>query len=47
MILERYWKSVSKFQGIKDQNYNNNQFSNNTVIIMHSLKYFQFNLGFS
>ena len=46
-IIERYWKSVSKFQGIKGQNYNSNQFSNNKVIIILSLKYPQFNLGFS
>ncbi|KAG4087309.1 hypothetical protein H8356DRAFT_1433819 [Neocallimastix lanati (nom. inval.)] len=46
-ILERYWKSVSKFQGIKGQNYDYNKFSNNKAIIMLSLKYPQFNLGFS
>jgi len=46
-ILERYWKSVSKFQGIKGQNYDCNKFSNNKAIIMHILKYPQFNLGFS
>ncbi|KAG4102715.1 hypothetical protein H8356DRAFT_1420983 [Neocallimastix lanati (nom. inval.)] len=46
-ILERYWKSVSKFQGIKGQNYDSNKFSNNKAIIMLSLKYPQFNLGFS
>ena len=28
-ILERYWKSVAKFQGIKGQNYDYNKFSNN------------------
>ena len=38
-ILERYWKSVSKFQGIKGQNYDSNKFSNNKAIIMLSLKY--------
>ena len=37
-ILERYWKSVSKFQGIKGQNYDNNKFSNNKAIIILSLK---------
>ena len=46
-ILERYWKSVSKFQGIKGQNYDSNKFSDNKAIIMLSLKYPQFNLGFS
>jgi len=46
-ILERYWKSVAKFQGIKGQNYDCNKFSNNKAIIMLSLKYPQFNLGFS
>ena len=46
-ILERYWKSVSKFQGIKDQNYDSNKFLNNKTIIMLSLKYPQFDLGFS
>jgi len=45
--LERYWKSVSKFQGIKGQNYYSNNFSNNKAIIMLSLKYPQFNFGFS
>ena len=45
-IIERYWKSVSKFQDIKGQNYYSNQFSNNKVIIILSLKYPQFNLGF-
>ena len=35
-ILERYWKSVSKFQGIKGQNYDSNKFSNNKAIIMLS-----------
>ena len=46
-ILERYWQSVSKFQGIKGQNYySNNKFSNNKAIIMLSLKYPQFNLDF-
>ncbi|KAG4091838.1 hypothetical protein H8356DRAFT_1326038 [Neocallimastix lanati (nom. inval.)] len=43
----RYWKSVSKFQGINGQNYDSNNFSNNKAIIMLSLKYSQFNLGFS
>ena len=38
-ILERYWKSVAKFQGIKSQNYDCNKFSNNKAIIMLSLKY--------
>ena len=42
-----YWKSVSKFQGIKGQNYDSNKFSNNKVIITLSLEYLQFNLGFS
>ena len=28
-IIERYWKSVSKFQGIKGQKYDSNKFSNN------------------
>ena len=28
-IIERYWISVSKFQGIKGQNYDSNKFSNN------------------
>ena len=46
-ILERYWKSVAKFQGIKGQNYDCNKFSNNKAIIMLSLKHPQFNLGFS
>jgi len=46
-ILERYWKSVSRFQGIKGQNYDSNKFSNNKAIIMLSLKFPQFNLGFS
>ena len=46
-ILERYWKFVSKFQGIRGQNYDSNKFSNNKAIIMLSLKYPQFNLGFS
>ena len=48
-ILERYWNSVSKFQGIdyNCQNYDSNKFSNNKAIIMLSLKYLQFNLGFS
>ena len=46
-ILERYWKSVSKFQGIKGQNYDSNKFSNSKAIIMLSLKYSQFNFGFS
>jgi len=45
-ILERYWKSVSKFQDIKGQNYDSNKFSINKTIIMLSLKYPQFNLGF-
>jgi len=45
-ILEHFWKSVSKFQGIKGQNYDSNKFSNNKAIIMLSLKYPQFNLGF-
>ena len=39
-------KSVSKFQGIKGQNYDSNKFSNNKTIIMLSLKHPQFNLGF-
>ena len=46
-ILERYWKSVSKFQDIKGQNYDSNKFSNNKAITILSLKYPQFNLGFS
>jgi hypothetical protein len=46
-IIEHYWKSVSKFQSIKGQNYDSNKFSNNKAIIMLSLKYPQFNLGFS
>ena len=46
-ILERYCKSVSKFQGIKGQNYDSNKFTNNKAIIMLSLKYPQFNVGFS
>jgi len=46
-ILEHYWKSVSKFQGIKGQNYDSNKFLSNKAIIMLSLKYPQFNLGFS
>ncbi|KAG4083250.1 hypothetical protein H8356DRAFT_1382087 [Neocallimastix lanati (nom. inval.)] len=46
-ILERYWKSIAKFQGIKGQNYDCNKFSNNKAIIMLSLKYPQINLGFS
>jgi len=46
-ILERYRKSVSKFQGIKGQNYDSNKFSINKAIIMFILKYPQFNLGFS
>ena len=38
-IIERYWKSVSRFQGIKGQNYDSNKFSNNKAIIMLSIKY--------
>jgi len=47
-ILERYWNSVSKFQGINYncQNYDSNKFSNNKPIIILSLKYPHFNLGF-
>jgi len=45
-IIERYWNSVSKFQGITGQNYNSNKFSNNKIIIKLSLKYPQINLGF-
>jgi len=37
-ILERYWKSVSKFQGIKGQYYDSNKFSNNKAIIIFSFK---------
>jgi hypothetical protein len=42
-IIEHYWKSVSKFQSIKGQNYDSNKFSNNKVIIILSLRYPQFN----
>ena len=35
------------FKVIKGQNYDSNKFSNNKAIIMFSLKYPQFNLGFS
>jgi len=45
-ILERYGKAVSKFQGIKGQNYDSNKFSNNKAIFTLNLKYPQFNLGF-
>ena len=37
-ILEHYWKSAAKFQGIKGQNYDCNKFSNNKAIIMLNLK---------
>ena len=46
-IIERYRKSISKFQSIKGQNYDSNKFSNNKAIIKLILKYLQFNLGFS
>jgi len=46
-IKEYYWNSISKFQGIKGQNYDNAKFVNNKSIILLSLEYPQFNLGFS
>eukprot|EP00833_Pecoramyces_ruminatium_P008476 jgi/Orpsp1_1/1182508/evm.model.c7180000081560.1 len=45
-IKEYYWNSISKFQGIKGQNYDNAKFVNNKSIILLSLEYPQFNLGF-
>ncbi|KAG4107484.1 hypothetical protein H8356DRAFT_1332896 [Neocallimastix lanati (nom. inval.)] len=38
--------SFAKWNKSNCQNYNSNKFSNNKVIIMLSLKYLQFNLGF-
>ncbi|KAG4095521.1 hypothetical protein H8356DRAFT_1347789 [Neocallimastix lanati (nom. inval.)] len=46
--LELCTKKSKKYKcGIKGQNYDSNKFANNKAIIMLSLKYPQFNLGFS
>ena len=45
--IKCFFLVISIFQGIKSQNYDSNKFSNNKAIIMFSLKYPQFNLGFS
>ena len=46
-IKEFYWNNILQFQGIKGQNYNNNKFSYNRQIVLFSIQYPQFNLGFS
>ncbi len=46
-IKKLYWNNILKFQGIKGQNYEINKFIHNRQIIIFSIQYPQFNLGFS